>query len=409
MLKTLRKKFIFTNMILVGIMLIIIFIIICTNIYAIQKEEVERTLHAPFAGGTRYESEMGVLTSIVVIVDKDGNFAETYLNGAVLDRDTLKEVVNEVMEDDDNKGKIRKENLYYEKSKVLDSPMTAIVFVDSHRLEDAMARTIFVSFLAFILAMVIVYFISRFIARIAIEPVQKSWDQQKRFIADASHELKTPLTVILANSEILKQRSYSTISEQEQWINSTVDEAQHMKALVEDMLFLAKNDSGTIVDEMALLDFSQLVSGDILQFEPVAYEKGVFLQEEIKEDIQINGNETRLRQLMHILLDNAIKYAEGEDKLVSVNLTNKGMAAITLTVSNTGAIIPPDNIGHLFDRFYRSDAARTKQGNKGGYGLGLAIAKAIVENHGGNISVESGMDCGANKMPGTTFKITFNK
>lgn len=407
MLKTLRKKFIFTNMILVGIVLIIVFVVVCTNIYAIQKEEVERTLHAPFAGGTRYEAEMGVLTSIVVIVDQNGNFAETYLNGAVLDRDTLKQVVKEVIDDDKSKGKIRKENLYFEKSEVLDS-MTAIVFVDSHRLESAMARTISVSIVAFILAMVIVYFISRFIARLAIEPVQISWDQQKRFIADASHELKTPLTVILANSEILKQRSYSTIKEQEQWINSTVDEAHHMKSLVDDMLFLAKNDSGAIVDEMTLLDFSQLVSGDVLQFEPVAYEQGVFLDDNVQKNIYINGNETRLRQLVHILLDNAIKYAEGDEKIVSVDLRTVSSGRVILSVTNSGDVIPSDNLRHVFDRFYRSDAARTKLEKKGGYGLGLAIAKAIVENHGGEITVSSGYDQGPNGNKGSTFKVILN-
>ena len=414
MLKTLRKKFVFTNMILVGIVLLIVFMTICTTIYDIQKDEVEKTMHAPFAGGIRYDSDMGVLTSIVVIVDEKGNFAETYLNGATLDRDTLKNVVQKAMIDDENKGKMGKENLYFEKSRVFDN-MTAIVFVDSRRLESVMGRTIVVSIIAFTLAMIIVYFISRFVAGIAIEPVAKSWEQQKRFIADASHELKTPLTVIIANNDILKHRKESTIRDEEKWIDSTMTEAKHMKSLVEDMLYLAKNDSGHIEREKTNINLSRLVSRDILQFEPLAYEKGLTISEDIEPEIYILANATEIRQLVHILVDNAIKYADtkymvdgmapiGEIK-VSLYTDKKGVK--NLIVKNPGAIIPKEKLDHLFDRFYRTDTARAKEGT-GGTGLGLAIAKSIAENNNGEISVTSGHDQGPRGTQGTGFKVKLN-
>ena len=406
MLKTLRKKFIITNMILVGIVLVIVFVTICTNIYDIQKDEVEKTLHAPFAGGIRYETDMGVLTSIVVIVDKEGNFAETYLNGATLDRETLRNSVAKVMKDHEPKGKLGRENLYYEKSQVFET-MTAIVFVDSHRLESVMARTISVSLIAFILAMVIVYFISRFVASIAIEPVQRSWDQQKRFIADASHELKTPLTVILANSDILKHRKSSTIKDEEKWIDSTMQEAIHMKSLVDDMLFLAKNDSGHINEEKTNFNLSHLVAGDILQLEPLAYEKGITIEENIEPNINYTANEREIHQLIHILVDNGIKYTEKtSDNNLSLEITLKKDKKnnIILSISNPGEIIPSEKIDHLFDRFYRTDQARSKEG-VGGTGLGLAIAKAIVEKYKGNISAASGPAHGPKGSQGTTFTI----
>ena len=413
MLETLRKKFIVTNMVLVGIVLVIVFLTICTNIYDIQRDEVEKTLNAPFAGGTRYDTDMGVLTSIVVIVDKEGNFAETYLNGATLDRATLRKVVTTVMNDDVSKGKIGRYNLYYEKSQVFDT-MTAIVFVDSHRLESVMARTIAVSVIAFILAMVIVYFISRFVASIAIEPVERSWEQQKRFIADASHELKTPLTVILANSDILKHRKDSTIKDEEKWIDSTMHEAIHMKSLVDDMLFLAKNDSGHIhEDEMTEFNLSRLVEGDILQLEPLAYEKGINILDDIEPNIQFKGFERDMHQLIHILVDNGLKYTEGllgiEPSIAVIMKRDKKdkKNIITLSVSNPGTIIPPEKQEHLFDRFYRTDRARAKEG-VGGTGLGLAIAKAIVERNNGTISVASGPIQGPNMTQGTTFTINLH-
>ena len=409
MLDTLRKKFIVTNMLLVGIVLVIVFLTICTIIYDIQKDEVEKTLQAPFAGGVRYDTDMGVLTSIVVIVDHKGNFAETYLNGATLDRETLKFAVSKVMNDDEAKGKLHKENLYFEKSQVLPN-MTGIVFVDSHRLESVMARTISVSVIALIMAMVIVYFISRFVAGIAIEPVENSWEQQKQFIADASHELKTPLTVILANSDILKHRKSSTIGEEEKWIDSTMQEATHMKSLVDDMLYLAKNDSGHIVNEKTQFNLSRLVSGDILQLEPLAYEKGITIEDNIESDIQITANERDIRQLVHILVDNAIKYTEikGTNGIaIEVSLYKEKKNSVVLSVKNPGEIIEGEKLQHLFDRFYRTDTARAKEGT-GGTGLGLAIAKSIVEKNNGTISVNSGIDCGPNDMQGTGFIIRFS-
>ena len=396
-------------MLLVGIVLVIVFLTICTNIYDIQRDEVEKTLQAPFAGGVRYDTDMGVLTSIVVIVDHKGNFAETYLNGATLDRDTLKDAVSKVMNDDEAKGKLHKENLYFEKSQVLPN-MTGIVFVDSNRLESVMARTISVSVIALIMAMVIVYFISRFVAGIAIEPVENSWEQQKQFIADASHELKTPLTVILANSDILKHRKSSTIGEEEKWIDSTMQEATHMKSLVDDMLYLAKNDSGHIVSEKTQFNLSRLVSGDILQLEPLAYEKGITIEDNIESDIQITANERDIHQLVHILVDNAIKYTEMRgtmDATIEVDLYKEKKNGVVLSVKNPGEIIDGEKLQHLFDRFYRTDTARAKEGT-GGTGLGLAIAKSIVEKNNGTIAVNSGIDCGPKDMQGTGFIISFS-
>lgn len=414
MLKNLKRKFIVTNMLLVGIVLLVVFIFICTTTYNNQMKEINRTLKQPIT--SRYESEgkLGYMTSIIVVTDEDANIYQTYVRGASMEKGSLAIAVSEAVAHDENKGKIGSLSLFFEK-KALNNGQIIVVFVDASRMDQIVWSTIVTSGITFIIAMVIVYFISMFIASLAIKPVQQSWKQQKRFVADASHELKTPLTVILANNEILRGKKDKTIAEEKQWIDSTIEEAKHMKKLVEDMLFLAKNDSADIRVEKTEVNISELAEGDMLQFEPVAYEAGVTLDSKIDEDFKLIADGTQMKQLLHILIDNGIKYATSEvEPKVQLEIANNQRKEII--VRNTCKEIPKEQIDHLFDRFYRGDAARTRveldsdvaaYGLGGGYGLGLAIAKTIVENHNGTISVKSDKTAGPDGSEGIEFKVTF--
>ena len=414
MLKNLKQKFIVTNMLLVGIVLLVVFIFICTTTYNNQMKEINRTLKQPIT--SRYESEgkLGYMTSIIVVTDEDANIYQTYVRGASMEKGSLAIAVSEAVAHDENKGKIGSLSLFFEK-KALNNGQIIVVFVDASRMDQIVWSTIVTSGITFIIAMVIVYFISMFIASLAIKPVQQSWKQQKRFVADASHELKTPLTVILANNEILRGKKDKTIAEEKQWIDSTIEEAKHMKKLVEDMLFLAKNDSADIRVEKTEVNISELAEGDMLQFEPVAYEAGVTLDSKIDEDFKLIADGTQMKQLLHILIDNGIKYATSEvEPKVQLEIANNQRKEII--VRNTCKEIPKEQIDHLFDRFYRGDAARTRveldsdvaaYGLGGGYGLGLAIAKTIVENHNGTISVKSDKTAGPDGSEGIEFKVTF--
>ena len=222
-------------------------------------------------------------------------------------------------------------------------------------------------------------------------PVQNAWDAQRVFIADASHELKTPLTVILANLSILLKHRQQTVESCEGWIESTQEEAQQMRRLVEEMLMLARAEDEQSAAGFAEVSISDLLEHTLMTMEPVAFENGVTLQTGMEENVIAVCSETQIRQLMMILLDNAIKYA-GNEKKVAVTLAKK-QDRCELRVHNTGAPIPAAALPHIFDRFYRADASRTSSG----FGLGLAIARQIVEMHRGEIRVTS------DDKEGTTF------
>ena len=241
-----------------------------------------------------------------------------------------------------------------------------------------------------LIAILILLVVNLFFSRWALRPVEQAWQQQQQFVADASHELKTPLTVILANMSILLKRPEASIASQSQWVEGTQAEAEQMQELVTDMLELAR--PGDMRREMARdsIDFSDLLEGELLQFESVAFENNLDLATEIQENVVIHGDAKRLTRLVSTLLDNACKYAEAGG-VVDVTLKAEG-GNMRLSVHNTGGFIAAEDLPHVFDRFYRADKARTR--DQGSFGLGLAIAHDVATDHGGTLSVESTPEAG---------------
>ncbi len=238
-----------------------------------------------------------------------------------------------------------------------------------------------------IVALPLLYLISLLLSRWCIRPVEESWKKQQAFIADASHELKTPLTVILANTTLLKETSSTNANNK--YVRYIEEEANHMSHLVNDMLFLAKTDALRENVPMNTLDMSELCMNCYLPFESLAFEKNLEMNAEIAEDISLTGSSEKLGQLINILLDNACKYTPEHGK-ISFTLQQVGNM-IHLNVSNTSAPISKDQLSHLFERFYRVDEARTRSG---GYGLGLSIAHSIVQMHHGKIKISSSAETG---------------
>ncbi|MBQ3106354.1 MAG: HAMP domain-containing histidine kinase [Eggerthellaceae bacterium] len=251
------------------------------------------------------------------------------------------------------------------------------------------------------LALVVFLVISMFFSRWALRPVERAWAQQQQFVADASHELKTPLTVILANTAILREHPERSVASQGQWVESTQVEAERMQELVCDMLELAQpNGVARKKDACSPVNLANVVKQEVLQFESVAFERKVAIREEVLCEATLAGDEGRLHRLVSTLIDNACKYSK-ENGMVTVRLVEEGRF-ILFSVHNEGEAISPEDVPHVFDRFYRADKARTHEAGSqgaGSYGLGLAIAREVAEQHGGSISVASSPDAG------TTFTV----
>ena len=234
----------------------------------------------------------------------------------------------------------------------------------------------------------------------ALLPVEKTWNQQKQFIADASHELKTPLTVLLANMDILENNKSDTIQSQIKWIQASKQEAKQMKNLIEEMLFLAKSDANRVDNSKTTINVSDTLFSLILSMEVIAFEKNVIINyaSTIDENLYTVANEKQLMSLLSILLENASKYAY-EETSITVKLKRE-QSKIKFEINNYGPVIPKNDIAHIFERFYRVDKSRNKE--HGGYGLGLSIAKKITDENNMKISVESSVE------KGTTFKVVMN-
>ena len=224
-------------------------------------------------------------------------------------------------------------------------------------------------------AILVMFFISLVLSGRIIRPLEENDRKQKQFISDASHELKTPVAVISTNAELLSRE----IGENE-WLSNIVYENDRMGGLVRQLLDLSRAENAEI--PMEQVDFSRLVTGEALALEMLAFDRGQVFQSGIEDGVILTGNKTQLTQLVSILLDNAIRHATGSE--IEILLKRQGHHAV-LSVSNDGDEIPQDKLAHLFDRFYRVDEARTGDGHH--YGLGLSIAKAIAEKHGGSIGV----------------------
>ena len=223
--------------------------------------------------------------------------------------------------------------------------------------------------------------ISILLARWAVAPVEKAWHQQKQFVSDASHELKTPLTVIMSNAELLQLPEYEEESK-EQFSRNILTMSHQMHHLVEGLLELARADRVTQnFERMAL---SEVVEQALLPFEPVLFERGLHLDADIAPGIYLRGNAQSLKQVVDILLDNAFKYSA--PGVVAVELSRHSRNKCLLTVSNPGDPIPAAELEKIFDRFYRTDKSRSRDGS---FGLGLSIAKTVVAEHGGRIWAKS--------------------
>lgn len=297
------------------------------------------------------------------------------------DEEFIKNVINDALSVESETGVLKEYSLRFLKNS---GPMgQTIVFADtsseSATIRNLISTCVFIGIISFVAFLGISIMLSIW----AVKPVDKAWKQQKQFVADASHELKTPLTVIITNAELLQDKNCSE-EEKKQFSENILSMSHQMRGLTENLLELARVDNGATKMVFAPVNFSDLVYDAILPFEPLYFEKNLNLYYRIDKDITVSGSREHLKQVADILLDNAMKYSF-ENTAVRVELSKKERFCV-LSVKSIGENIPKEELKNIFKRFYRTDKARSMDGS---YGLGLSIAESIISEHKGKIRAES--------------------
>ena len=326
-----------------------------------------------------------------IILDKNGNYAKliNHTNEDEINEDYIKKIANEIIKN--HEKEIYLGNLYTSKYSYVFTHNNTLIIMDNTELNSILVKGLISNTLLFILCEIIIFGFTYLITKWIITPVKNSFEKQKIFVADASHELKTPLSVMIASAD-----AYFN-DKDEKWVKNMKNESERMIKLVTELLDLAKTE-----EEQEILmnnnNLSDIIEGSILTFESLFYEKNIKLKYNINPDIRMQCNDNLIVELMSILIDNAIKHCNEKGK-VFVNLYKKNKQII-LEVKNTGAPIKKEDEEKIFERFYKVDTSRNR--NRDNYGLGLAIAKNIVKRHNGEIKAHSTDGY-------TTFKVTWNQ
>jgi len=392
MVNKLKKNFILTNMIVMLISLTTIFLYIYLSSAHSMKEESFETLEV---SKVRISVSRGIgpnkgFSILKVEVDENNNIIET-AGDVFLEDNEITELIQVI---EDEKGTLLEYHVRYLVDEINDHKEYYLIDISFERevLLSLMFRLIGIE----VIALIVFFFISIQLSKMIIKPAEIAWDNQKQFIANASHELKTPLTIILANSELLEDSDLGSGSNYTR-VGYVKQEANRMKSLVEELLFLAKFDE--FADELVMEqhNISDIIMESILMFDPIAYEHKIGLQSDITEDLFMDCVPNQIKQLNDIFVDNAVKYTPAGENIVVKLYKEKNQ--IIYSINNSGAFIDDSELEQIFNRFYQKDKARGK--HKDSYGLGLAIAQKICHLHNGIISVES------TPSTGTTFTVKF--
>lgn len=398
-IRQLRWKFVLVNMVIVTVMMLVIgFSFIAavmndlqTNSLSLLNQVISQEETLEWPGETPQEDNPNVsLPYFTVTVYRNGTAVISSSQFYELEEETVKQVVSDCLEREATTGVLEEYSLRYLRKSTFLGWKIAFVYITQ---EQKTLRSSIQGFaVIFLLGFAAFLFISIWLAKWAVRPVEKSWRQQRQFVADASHELKTPLTVILSNTEMLQRYGASLEEKDRRRVDNIQASSVQMRELVEELLMLARSDNSEAKQlNHTRLSLSDLCEDAVLQFDAVAFESGHLLESALAPDLFVLGDAGKLRRLVEILLDNACKYASPGGG-IRVTLAPEGTKKVRLTVRNQGEPIPREKLERIFERFYRADAARTSEG----FGLGLAIARSIAEEHGGKIWAES--DVGENRF-----------
>ena len=381
MIKRLRVKFICINMALVMAMLLLILVMVYhftavnleSDSLSALRSAVSEQLHPGLPGaGTRpcFVLKEGLGGNIIALGSDHFDLTDGKM---------LSDIYQQAKAQGEETGVLGDYSLRFLRDK---GPFgTSYIFTDISAEQATLSNLLKICGLILILGFGAFLLISILLARWAIRPVEQAFEQQKQFVADASHELKTPLTVILTNAEMLQSPEYGP-EDKEKFTQSILDVSRQMRSLVEGLLQLARGDRGQNLPQLSRLDISALVENALLPFEPVYFEQGLELQSSIQPELFVRGDGVTLRQVVDILLDNGRKYASpGVSKLT---LQRQGRR-VQLRFFTPGTPLTAQQCRDIFKRFYRLDEARTMSGS---YGLGLSIAQRNAQLNGGKLWAE---------------------
>ena len=400
MIKKLKRRLIINNMLILSVVFFILLAAFWALIYITEEIKIsnklednistvrEDLLHSSLPSIPTEDNTYNV--SFTVLINDSGKIVSstpTNLNQENIDKAISNATFNEM-----ERGNVKSLDLTFLKVNVKEG--TIISFVSREHLHERLKENLMYTFITMLVSLVVFFFISKRFANIAVTPVEKAWEQQKQFIADASHDLKTPLTVILANNNIVSANKDKSVESQMKWIESTSEEANRMSDLINKMLELAKSEATKEELKFGEINLSEVVENSILQFEVVAFEKNIAIESGIQPDIIARTHAPTFSKVLEILFDNAIKYSDENGK-INITLYQTSKKAY-FTINNKGEYIKPEDSPHVFERFYRT----SKERKVGGHGLGLSLAKKKCDMIGCKLSVES------SEEDGTTFTIT---
>ncbi len=401
MFTKLKRKLTLFNMLIVGIIIFVLALIIFIgsphlNTQSVTKDMLELALNGPTFSkdsNSLYEHMTSRHNELIYIkLSYDHQILASSISSELPDA-TLDELIQFALASPDYSGQITlADGTTYPFLKCFfdTNQSTTLVFRDIHHATFSKIAFICELLAILVFSIFIVFLGSSFLSSKALIPIRNAWQKQIDFTADASHELRTPLAAIQTNTELILGNKEETVASQEKWLKNILKETNRMAKLVENLLLLARTDTKEAALESSTFLLNEAIFDALTPLEPLALERQIQLSWDLESNLLFTGDYHRMQQLVVILVDNAIQYMN-QPGTIKVYLIEK-KHLFQLIVEDTGKGIPAEELPHLFDRFYRVDKARSR--NKGGSGLGLSIAKWIVESHGGSITAMSTLNQG---------------
>ena len=404
-----RKRFVQFNMLLIGIVLTIMVAAVAgymiKDYYTGLRTTMEQVV-APLrsfsqapqghpTGAPKSQTDRENRKNILVVFySREKNaYAMLSPNDAFSDGE-IPALLEAIVAQEQDFGVLRQHNAIYYRS---GSSPFRIAIASTDYIVQSVLRLGLVLLAIWLGAMLLFLAISIQLSAIAARPMEKAMQREKQFVADASHDLKTPLSVILANNAILAENPDAPVGSLSRWLDSTQAAAKRMQQLISQMLTLADVERPDVPIALERVDLASLAMRSALELESLAYEKNITLDTELPEECFVRGDSEYFLRIVSSLLENALKY-EPEGGRVLLRLIQEKKKTL-LFVQNFGTQIPQEDLPHVFDRFYRSDKSR--QNDSDSFGLGLAITRQMIQRLGGDISAASSPE------EGTIFRVTF--